>query len=74
MSRNRRRLGRVIRRTRRRHGWTRQQVLAEHDRFHLAWDCLREVAAPAIRHLLGLIAADEANPMPQLIHNGRKPR
>ncbi|MGO2819446.1 MAG: hypothetical protein ACTIA5_01505 [Brachybacterium tyrofermentans] len=74
MSRNRRRLGRVIRRTRRRHGWTRQQVLAERDRFQLAWDHIRKAAAPAIRHLLALIDADDANPKPQLIHNGRKPR
>lgn len=68
---SRRYLGRTIRKARR-HGRTKQDVLAYRNDFARAWAQIAELAAPAIKHILALIAADETRP--QLIHNGRKPR
>ncbi len=67
----RRRLGRTIRKARR-HGYTKQQVLATRNEFEPLWERLRAHFAPAIQYVLNLIADDER--LPTLIHNGRKPR
>ena len=67
----RRRLGRTIRKARR-HGYTKQHVLHTRTDVEIIWDRIREASAPAIRHLLAIIAADEHRQ--PLIHNGRKPR
>ncbi|MGO2362180.1 MAG: hypothetical protein ACTH6N_13760 [Brachybacterium tyrofermentans] len=68
----RRRLGRMIRKARRR-GYTKQDVLAYRNDFASAWIRIAELAAPAIQHLLAIIAADDERRQP-LVHDGRKPR
>lgn len=68
---SRRRLGRTIRKARRR-GYTKKNVLAYRNDFASRWAQIAQLAAPAIRHLLAIIAADEHRQ--PLIHNGRKPR
>lgn len=67
----RRRLGRTIRKVRR-HGYTKQQILATRNEYAHVWERIRTLAAPAIQYVLNLIADDEHRP--SLIHNGRKPR
>lgn len=71
-TRNRRRLGRTIRKARRR-GYSKQNVLTYRNDFATAWIRIAEIAAPAIQALLAIIAADN-EPRQPLIHNGRKPR